>query len=136
MCLSNGILVLVHSVKKTSQVINTMQTVPKTFNIRSPQKPCLVFVYADWCSHCKVMKPIMQKVAQILGSVVPVYAVNSDEYPQYMKAWSVKGFPTILFADAGEVYTYEGDRSADAISSFVCHSFSSSKKPDVCTRFM
>jgi thiol-disulfide isomerase/thioredoxin len=113
-----------------------MKQLPRDFNIRAPGRPCLVFVHVEWCGHCRSAKPVMQRVADILGSVVPVYSVDADERPDLARAWNVAGFPTILFAKDGEVYRYDGRRTHDAISSFVCHSWGSTLRPDVCTRYV
>lgn len=119
-----------------------MLEIPRNFNIRNPGKPCLIFVFADWCPHCRRMKPIIQEVEKLLGSVVPVYGVDSDKSPDLVKAWDVNGYPTLLFAGtaggsgSSGVWKYDGQRTPDAISSFVCHQFSSAMQPDQCSAFM
>lgn len=88
--------------------------------------PALLFVNVDWCGHCKRARPIMEQVSGVLGSVVPVYDVNGEERPDLAKALGVRGFPTIIYvSEDGKPYRYEGDRTQDAITSFVCHNSAS-----------
>ena len=112
------------------------KSLPANFNIRNPGRPTLLFIYADWCPHCQRAKPALRDVSSMLGTIVPVYWVDSEKHPDLMKKWDVGGFPTILLAHKGEVWNFTGARTADAIASFVCHKFSSSERPSVCSRVM
>jgi thioredoxin-like negative regulator of GroEL len=65
--------------------------------------------------------------------VVPVYSVDGDERQDISRALGVQGFPTIVFVDErGRRFVYEGARTVDAITSFVCHN--SSRQHKFCTR--
>lgn len=105
---------------------------PRTANLRTIG-PALLYVNVQWCGYCKKTRPIMETVSGIMGSVVPVYSIDGDERPDLAQALKVQGFPTILYVDqAGSVYKYEGERTADAISSFVCHN--SAQRHQFCRR--
>lgn len=83
--------------------------------------PALVFVYADWCGHCKVAKPEVSKAAQSLGGAVPTYAINADRHPDLVEAWGVEGFPDIAYvSQTGRRIPYTGERTGRAISDWVC----------------
>lgn len=62
----------------------------------------------------------MEKVSQALGSVIPVFDVDGDAFPDFMKRWNVQGYPTILLASGGTLVEFSGDRTFDAITSFAC----------------
>ena len=91
--------------------------------------PALMYVNVEWCGHCKAAKPVMNKVATVLGSVVPVFSVDGDERKDIAKALGVSSYPTIIYIDeAGKRFEYQGDRTVDALSSFVCHNSSARHK--------
>ena len=110
----------------------SLRNFPRDVNIKTIG-PALLYVNVTWCGHCKRTKPIMEKVSGILGSMVPVYSIDGDDRPDLAKALGVEGFPTIVYVDQpGSVFVYEGERSVDAIASFVCHN--SASRHQFCRR--
>lgn len=82
---------------------------------------CVFFVKADWCPHCQRAKPEIRNAAEILGTVVPIYEVDSERDARTIQAWGIEGFPTILFRNArGAMIQYDGDRTGQAIADWVC----------------
>lgn len=105
---------------------------PRNATLRSVG-PALLYVNVTWCGHCRALKPTMEQVAGVLGSVVPVYSVDGDSRDDLTSALGVKGFPTIVYVDAGgKRFQYTGERTLDAITSFVCHN--SSQRHEFCKR--
>ena len=81
----------------------------------------LLFVKADWCPHCQSTAPEIEEAADILGSVVPVYAVDSEKNRNTVRRLGVEGFPTIMFRDDdGELEVYNGPRQGQNIADWVC----------------
>lgn len=62
----------------------------------------LVDFYADWCSPCKMMAPIIEKVAEQYKGKITVGKVNIDEYPNLAVTYKVMSIPTLIFFDNGE----------------------------------
>lgn len=88
---------------------------------RIPAGPVLLYVNVTWCGYCKTARPILEKVAQALGSVVPVYSVDGDARQAVAKSLGVKSYPTIvLIGKDGARSTFQGERTMDAIVGFVC----------------
>lgn len=95
--------------------------------------PALLYVNVQWCGHCKAARPIMEQVSGVLGSVVPVYSVDGDERSDVARALGVEGYPTIVYIDeGGSRYEYTGDRTREAITSFVCHN--SARRHQFCRK--
>lgn len=96
---------------------------PRWSDIRGP---AVLFVKAEWCPHCQHTKPEIQKAAQIMGTVVPIYQIDGDTDTATMKALSrrtqIEGYPTILFMDAaGNLTPYEeGARNGRKIADWAC----------------
>ena len=88
----------------------------------------MLLVYADWCGHCKTMKPIWAEASsQINADSQKMYMVNcggdSDDEKKIMKDYSVDGFPTILIFNNGK---YEKNYSGGRTKEDLINEFSSS----------
>lgn len=73
--------------------------------------------YADWCPHCKTVKPVFANFAgsgsvDVGGTTVFVEMVEAEQDPSKIPEGKVKGYPTFLFKKAGssEVIEYQGER--------------------------
>lgn len=83
--------------------------------------PAVIFAKADWCSHCQKAKPEMERVASMVGSVIPVYAADADQHSAQIQKWGVRGFPTIFFMTPdGQMVEYAGERQAQRIADWTC----------------
>lgn len=109
-----------------------MRAYPRTASLSSIG-PALLYVNVEWCPHCRAAKPTLEAVSQVLGTIVPVYSVDGDARPDVAKQLGVEGFPTIVYVtEDGRRFVYEGDRTVDAITSFVCHN--SADRHQFCRR--
>lgn len=70
--------------------------------IKSP-KTVVVDFYADWCGPCKMMSPIIDKIAEDLGNTVKVGKVNTDECMNLALQYEIMSIPTIIIYKNGEV---------------------------------
>ena len=98
-------------------------------------KPSLLYVNVTWCGYCRRAMPMMESVAGMLGSAVPVISVDGDEYDVLVKEWGVNSYPTLLYVnEMGAITKFEGDRTIQNIVGFVCsnstgrYNFCSAKK--------
>lgn len=73
--------------------------------------------YAEWCPHCKTIKPVFKKwsdagTVSINGKTVFVSMVEVEKEPEKAKGKPVKGFPTFLLETGdGQFKEFDGDRS-------------------------
>ena len=63
----------------------------------------LVDFYADWCGPCKMMAPVIDKLAEEYDGIVKIGKINVDNYPDISANYSVMSIPTMLFFKNGEV---------------------------------
>ena len=79
-------------------------------------KKVLVDFYADWCGPCKMMSPVIDKIAEELGDSIKVGKVNSDESMNLAEQYSIMSIPTIMIFQNGSVLkTFVGVTSKEDI---------------------
>lgn len=58
----------------------------------------LVFdLYADWCMPCKILSPLLDKIAKEHGDKASFFKVNIDRNPEIAGAFGVQGIPFVVF---------------------------------------
>jgi len=65
--------------------------------------PVVVDFWAPWCGPCKMVGPILDKLAKELAGKVLIAKVNTDEDPQWAQKYGVQGIPTMLFISKGKI---------------------------------
>ena len=59
--------------------------------------PCIIDFYADWCGPCKMVEPVLQKLAQEYQGKLDIYRVNTEEQQELAAAFGIRSIPSILF---------------------------------------
>jgi thioredoxin 1 len=89
------------------------QLTESTFDeeIGSATEPVLVDFWAEWCSPCKMIAPILEEVAQEHDGKVRIAKVNVDDNPNLALKFNVMSIPTmIVFKDGVEDQRLVGAR--------------------------
>jgi thiol-disulfide isomerase/thioredoxin len=90
----------------------------------APPVGSFIMYYADWCPHCKTIKPefadfAKRGVVTVNGKNVAVAMIEESDKAK-MAGKNVKGFPTFLYETAaGETVEYSGPRTRDAWMDFL-----------------
>jgi len=66
------------------------------------QEPVLVDFYADWCGPCKMMAPVVEKIAQELAGHAKVCKINVDEAGDIASEYGVMSIPTFIVFKQGK----------------------------------
>lgn len=79
----------------------------------------LVDFYADWCGPCKMLSPILERVASAHEDI-KICKVNIDECPDLAKKYQVMSIPTLIaFNDGMQLTTSLGLVSMSKILSML-----------------
>ena len=73
---------------------------PKEFTFKG-NKPCVIDFYATWCGPCKMVAPILEKLAQEYDGKVDFYKVDTDMEQKLAMILKIQYLPTVFFAKEG-----------------------------------
>ena len=65
--------------------------------------PVIVDFWAPWCNPCKMVAPILDKIATEYAGRVLVAKINTDENPEWATKYIVQSIPAILFISGGKI---------------------------------
>jgi thioredoxin 1 len=88
----------------------------------SHERPLLVDLWADWCSPCLVIAPVLERVIGEYGGRLHLAKVEVDagENMKLAGHFRVRGFPTIiLFEDGEERGRFHGSHPAPFVRAFL-----------------
>ena len=83
------------------------------------KKPMFIKFYANWCGHCKKIKPEWDETAEEVNKknkkMLKVNCGNgSKKEKEIMSKYNIDGYPTIIVFDNGVASPYEGKRTKEA----------------------
>ena len=70
--------------------------------IKNSEKPLLLDFYAEWCGPCRMLSPVIDKIAEERDDII-VAKINVDENPQLASEFGVISIPTLVVLDGGRV---------------------------------
>jgi len=79
--------------------------------VKNADKPVLVDFYADWCGPCKMMLPIVEKLAAEYAGKAYIYKINTDVDGALAAGLGIMSIPTMILFKDGE----EKDRIIGAV---------------------
>ncbi|HEY9087203.1 MAG TPA: thioredoxin [Anaerolineaceae bacterium] len=65
--------------------------------------PVIVDFWAPWCNPCKMVAPVLDKLAAEQAGKLVIAKVNTDENSDWAMRYGVQGIPTMLFVWNGKI---------------------------------
>ncbi|MBE2182193.1 MAG: thioredoxin [Anaerolineae bacterium] len=99
---------------KLSEVTaNTFQN-----DVLNSSQPVLVDFWAEWCSPCKMIAPIVEQIAHEQAGKLKVVAMDTDANPDVPIQFGIMSIPTLILFKGGQpVVRITGYQAKDRILS-------------------
>jgi putative thioredoxin len=82
----------------------------------SSQRPVVIDFWADWCEPCKVLMPLLEKLATEYAGAFLLAKVNADDQQMIAQQFGVRSLPTVMvMLDGQPVDGFSGAQSEQAI---------------------
>jgi thioredoxin 1 len=87
--------------------------------LQSPQ-PVLVDYWAEWCSPCKAIAPILDELVGEYAGKLKIVKVNIDENQAVPARYGIRGIPTLMIFKNGNLEaTKVGAQSKSQLIAFI-----------------
>ena len=92
---------------------------------QNPESNTFTMYYADWCGHCKKVKPAFEEFMKtgpitVGGTTCKIQMVSPEKEPDKAAGKPIKGFPTFLLETTdGQVLEYSGERTTKSFLEFI-----------------
>lgn len=64
--------------------------------------PCLIDFYADWCSPCKMVAPVLEELQKEYGDKIVIYKVDTEAERELAGVFGIQSIPSLLFVPMNE----------------------------------
>lgn len=93
------------------------------------EKPVLVDFWAPWCGPCRMIGPILEKLAAEQSEVWSLVKLNTDENPDISARYQIRGIPAVkLFAGGNVVAEFTGALPEHALRKWLSENIPSQEK--------
>lgn len=87
----------------TDYIVNIDETNAAALLIEeSNNRPVVVDFWADWCEPCKVLMPMLEKIAHEYQGAFLLAKVNADEQQGITQQFGVRSLPTVMVIQNGQ----------------------------------
>lgn len=96
----------------------------------SHRAPVLVDFWAEWCAPCRVLKPVLEKLAAEYGGRFILAKVDSDQHQELAARYGVRGIPNVkAFVNGEMVDEFTGALPEAQIRAFIDNLLPSPAEP-------
>lgn len=89
--------------EQDSGPVVTIATQEKLASVLKSSHEQLVVIdfYADWCAPCRILSPMLERIALSYRNKAAFYKVNVDKLPAAASSFGVRGIPHVAFVKGG-----------------------------------
>lgn len=81
---------------------NVINATNETFSTLIETGTVLIDLWAPWCGPCKLISPLLDQLS-LERTDIKVVKVNIDDYPEIAQRLKVRGVPTLVLYQDGEI---------------------------------
>lgn len=106
---------------KTEHIYNVEEaTFDELVIAKSHEFPVLLDISADWCAPCKVLGPLLHKLADAYDGAFLLALVDADENMRIAGRHKVRGFPTVIAYSHGvEIDRFHSAQTEGFLRNFI-----------------
>jgi thioredoxin 1 len=90
------------SAEQASLIMNVSDEEDFRNRVLSSERPCMVDFYSDRCPPCRMLSPVVEKLAGAYRGRITVFKVNVDTAGGLARRYGIRGVPSVLFFRNGE----------------------------------
>lgn len=90
-----------------SEKIKTISSTEEFDELIKKDRYVLVDFWAAWCAPCRMVAPVIDKIAEQYGEKVTVAKVNVDDHQELSIRYGIQSIPTVIFFKEGRVASKE-----------------------------
>ena len=85
--------------------MSTIQISDDTFeeDVIKKRQPIIVDFWAEWCGPCKQIGPILEEISDEYSGKITIGKLDVDENPETPGKFQIRGIPTMLLFNNGEL---------------------------------
>ena len=85
--------------------MSTIKISDETFeeNVIKNSKPIIIDFWAEWCGPCKQIGPILEEISDEYNDKIIIGKMDVDENPETPGKYQIRGIPTMLLFNKGEL---------------------------------
>lgn len=89
-------------------------------DVLKAENPVLVDFWAEWCSPCKMIAPLLDEAAEQYAGRLTVTKLNIDENPATPPKFGIRSIPTLMLFKNGSVHAQKlGAMSKSQLTEFL-----------------
>ncbi|MBI4367901.1 MAG: thioredoxin [Candidatus Omnitrophica bacterium] len=82
--------------------------------------PVLVDFWAEWCGPCRMVAPVVEKIAKAYSGKLKVGKINVDDNSETPQQYGVQSIPTLIVFKGGQIANQMvGFQSEDKLKSII-----------------
>lgn len=83
-------------IARSSSLIIAMNKTEFQNKVLEADQPVVVDFWAPWCTPCRMIKPILERIAADFAGRVTFLPVNADESRELLEEYRIMGIPAVL----------------------------------------